>query len=388
MNRLLSLLVLASAAAGPTAALAQSSGDSQASEWSIKPRGRVQLDAVNIEAPAGLNGGNFGTDTEVRRAYLGVDGTLPGNLGFRIEADFAGDSVEFTDVYLKYDATDELTLTLGQHKAFFSLEDQTSDLFTSMTERAAFNSAFGFERRIGLSSAYSQDDLLVQFGMFTHNIADFDADEDGLSFDGRVVWSPKVGSGTLHLGASAHVRDFNDADGTARYRARPFVHTTDTRLVDTGSFSATGQHSFGTEVAYVAGPFHATIEAQHSTAARPRLPNPDFWGGYAEIGMLVTPGDTTGYKGGTYDRIRPKRPLGKGGIGAVQLNARYDRLDLNDATVAGGLQQSFGLSAIWVPIASTRFVLNYGHVWVDDAGGEAGIDYEVDAVGIRAQFDF
>lgn len=388
MNRLLTLLLLTSAAAAPTAAFAQTSGDSQTSDWSIKPRGRLQVDVVDIQAPAGLGGDEYGTEAEVRRAYLGVDGTLPGNLGFRIEADFADSSVEFTDVYLKYDATDELTLTLGQHKSFASLEDQTSDLFLSMLERAAFNSAFGFERRIGFSGAYSHGDLLVQAGVFTLNMADFDADEEGLSFDGRVVWSSKVGSGTLHLGASAHTRDFNDADGTARYRARPFVHTTDVRFADTGSFSATGQQSFGAEAAYVAGPFHATIEAQRSTATRPGLPDPDFWGGYAEVGFLVTPGDTTGYKGGTYDRIRPKRPLGKGGIGAVQLNARYDRLDLNDATIAGGLQQSLGLSAIWVPIASTRFMLNYGHVWIADAAGEAGEDYEVDAVGVRAQFDF
>jgi phosphate-selective porin OprO/OprP len=359
--------------------------------WSFKPRGRLQLDSAVVDAPSGAGNG-LGFGTEFRRVYIGFDGTLPGNFGYRVEADLASSGVELTDVYLTYKASQALTLTVGQHKPFWSLEEATSDLFTSMMERAAFNSAFGFERRVGVSGTYGSKNVIVQLGAFTDNAADLNADRNNsYSLDGRVVFSPKVAGGVLHLGGSAHFRDFNDATNTARYRARPFVHTTDVRLVDTGLFSATGERSFGAELAYVKGPFHATVEGHRITTLRPGgLPDPSFWGGYAEVGFLVTPGDVTAYRGGTYDRIRPKNPVSAGGIGAIQLNARYDRIDLTDGTIVGGTQQAAGLSAVWIPTDYVRFLVNYGHLWINEAAVPAWTDpnVQVDTVGVRAQVDF
>src|SRR5690606_32829576 len=253
--------------------------------WSFKPRGRVQVDMGAVDAPDGLAAGDsLGTATEFRRAFLGVEGSLPGGFGYRLEADFAPSSVTLTDVFLTYDATDRVTLTLGHHKPFGGLEEMTSDVFTSMLERAAFTSAFGFERRVGLSGTYKGEDVIVQLGAFTSNAADLDDDgNNSYSLDGRVVFAPAVAGGVLHLGASAHYRELNDGAATVRYRARPFTHTTDVRLVDTGAFGATGERHFGAELAFIKGPFHATVEGHRMTALRPGLPNPTFWGGYAEV---------------------------------------------------------------------------------------------------------
>lgn len=360
--------------------------------WSFKPRGRLQIDTATVNAPDSAAFGNsLGTATEFRRAYLGVEGSLPGNFGYRLEADFASSSVELTDVYLTYEPADGLIFTLGHHKPFFGLEEANSDLFTSMLERAAFTSAFGFERRVGFSGAYSSKNLTVQLGVFTDNADDLNSDgNNSYSLNGRAVFHPKLGSGQLHIGGSAQFRELNDSSEALRYRARPFSHTTDVRLVDTGLFLATGERNFGAELAYINGPFHATVEAQQVTAIRPDNANPTFWGGYAEIGLLVTPGDKTAYKNGNYDRIRPANPVNEGGIGAIQLNARYDRIDLSDGEIVGGTQQAAALSAIWIPTAYVRFILNYGHLWIADAAVPAGTDadYQVDTVGLRAQFDF
>lgn len=360
--------------------------------FSFKPRGRLEIDSAVVDAPASVAAGDsLGWASEFRRAYLGVDGTLPGNFGYRIEADFAASTVELTDVYLTYKASPKVTLTLGQHKPFWGLEEMTSDLFTSMRERAAFNSAFGFERRVGLSGSYSGNAVLVQLGAFTDNAADLNADsDDSYSIDGRAVLSPRLGRGVLHMGASAHFRDFGDAATTARYRARPFTHTTDVRLVDTKAFGATGERSFGGELAYIGGPFHATVEGHRLTALRPGLPDPSFWGGYAEVGMLLTRGDTVAYKGGVYDRIKPVRPLGKGGIGAIQANARYETLDLSDGAINGGRQDTAALSLTWIPTDYVRFLADYGHLWISDAAIPAGADpdYQADTFGLRGQFDF
>jgi phosphate-selective porin OprO/OprP len=360
--------------------------------WSFKPRGRVQIDSALVALPDAVPAaGRAGIGTEFRRVYLGVDGTIPGGFGYRVEADLANSAVELTDVYLSYKPLSGLTLTVGQQKTFQGLEDMTSDLFTSMLERGAFSSAFGFERRVGFSAAYSAGDLLVQAGVFADDAEALGSDSNNsFSLDGRVVFSPEIGSGRLHIGGSGHYRDLNDDAGQVRYRARPFVHTTDIRLVDTGIFAATGERSFGAELAYINGPFHATVEGHRLTSVRAGLPDPTFWGGYAEVGMLLTPGDTTGYRGGAYDRIRPANPVSDGGIGAIQLNARYDRLDLNSAGITGGIQQAAGLSAIWVPVEYLRLILNYGHLWIDDAAVPAGADpdYQADTVGVRAQVDF
>lgn len=360
--------------------------------FSFKPRGRIQFDAAVIDAPSALPAGNsLGFGTEVRRAYLGFDGTLPGGFGYRAEIDVANSAVEITDLYLTYKASPQVTLTLGQQKPFWGLDEMTSDLFTPFMERAAFNSAFGFERRVGFSGTYTNKALLVQAGAFTDNTADLKSDGDNsYSIDGRVVLAPKLGNGILHIGGSAHFRDLNDSADTVRYRARPFFHTTDLRLVDTKALSATGERSFGGELAYINGPFHATVEGHRLTVRRPGLPDPTFWGGYAEIGMLLTKGDVVAYKNGAWDRVKPAHPLGKGGIGALQLNVRYDKLDLNSGPIVGGRQDAAGLSLVWTPTDFVRFLANYGHLWISDAPVTAGgdPDYQVDTFGMRAQVDF
>ncbi|HYD25437.1 MAG TPA: porin [Croceibacterium sp.] len=359
--------------------------------WSFKPRGRVQVDTAVIDAPDGIAGQSLGSATEFRRAYIGFEGAMPGGFAYRMEADIAGSSVELTDVYLAYKASQGMTLTLGQHKPFGGLDELTSDVFLPFMERAAFNSAFGFERRVGFSGTYVGDKVIAQLGVFTDNAADLNADSnDSFSLDGRVVFAPKLGRGQWHIAGSAHVRDLNDASATVRYRARPFLHTTDLRLVDTRAFSAVGERNFGVELAYIDGPFHATLEGHQMSADRPGLPDPTFRGGYAEVGMLLTPGDRTAYRNGAFDRIRPARPITAGGIGAIQVNARYDYLDLTDGAIVGGTQQTAGLSVIWIPTEYIRFLANYGHLWIDDAAVLAGIDpsYQADTLGFRAQVDF
>jgi phosphate-selective porin OprO and OprP len=361
--------------------------------WSFKPRGRVQIDSAGVDAPGSVAGTSLGIATEFRRAYMGFDGTMPGGFGYRIEADFAGSAVELTDVYLTYKASPKLTLTLGQHKPFQSMEDMTSDLFTSFMERAAFNGGFGFERRVGFSGTYTGKAVVVQSGVFTDNAADLNATggdaNNSYSLDSRVVFMPRLGGGQLHLGGSFHLRDFNDAATTTRYRARPFVHTTDVRLVNTGNITATGETGYGLELAYINGRFHATAESSWMRARRPGLSDPTFNGGYAELGMMLTD-DTTAYRNGVYDRIRPKTPLGKGGMGALQANLRYDWLDLSDGAIVGGRQQVAGASLVWIPTDYVRFLVNYGHLWLKDAAVTAAGDanYQADSIGMRAQIDF
>lgn len=362
--------------------------------WSFKPRGRLQIDAGGVDGPSGLNessSNHLGVSTELRRAYLGFDGTMPGGFGYRFEVDLANSSVAINDMYLTYRVNPKITLALGNQKPNTGLEDQTSDLFTSFMERAAFTSAFGFERRVGLNAQYLGKDVVLQGGVFSDDPNSLNSDYDkSWSVDGRAVYMPRLAGGTLHLGGSVHWRTLNDSITTVTYQSRPFVHTTDLRLLSGGVTGATNELGLGLEAAWIKGRFHASGESYWQKVRRTGFADPTFNGGYAEVGYMLTH-DETAYKNGVFERIRPHDGFDKGGLGAVQLNVRYDWLNLNDAGIVGGREQTAGISAIWMPTDYVRFILNYGHVWVKDSpvlvNGTDGT-YGVDSMGMRAQFDF
>jgi phosphate-selective porin OprO/OprP len=365
--------------------------------WSFKPRGRLQVDVGSVSAPAlptAAQQRELGFATRLRRAFIGVEGTVPGGFGYRFETDLANSSVVLTDMFVTYKPKPQITLTLGHQKPFWGVEEQASDLFTSFQERASYSQAFGFERRVGFSAAYQGKGFLVQVGVFGDDVAALAANDadNSYSLDGRVVFMPKLGDGQLHLAGSIHYRSLKDQvlAEPLRYRARPFVRTTDLRFVDTGNLTgASAERGLGLEGAYVSGRFHATAESFWQQVTRTGFADPTFNGGYGEVGYLLTD-DVTAYRGGVYDRIRPKHPLGKGGIGAIQINARYDWLDLNDAGIVGGRQQMAGVSMIWIPTDYVRFIADYGHLWISDSRVIAGGSptYGADSFGLRAQLDF
>jgi phosphate-selective porin OprO and OprP len=318
-----------------------------------------------------------------------MQGGIPGGFGYKFEVDFAGDSVTLADAFLTYE-DGALTVTAGQHNSFQSLEELTSSLHTSFIERAAFTDAFGFERRLGVSAEIAKGDLLLQGGVFTDNTS---AQPTGnLGFDGRAVFAPKVGKGQLHLGGSVHQYSIDNAGSSVRYRQRPLVAFTSERFINTGTITAEGEFGYGLEAAYIGGPLHVAGEAFWQRIDRPgALADPTFFGGYAEIGLFLTKGDTRGYKGGTFDRVKPRNPVGKGGFGAVQVNLRYDHLDLVDAGIVGGKQDGYQGSVVWTLTDYTKLMLNYGRMQYTDAfypaaGGDRS--YGVDVVGMRAQIDF
>lgn len=373
------------------------------SGWSFKPIGRLQYDVGYVSSPEGVRDRGLGFGNELRRGRLGVEGTVPGGFGYKVELDFADNELEVTDAFLSYEASKQLGFTIGQHNNFQSLEEVTSSRFLTFLERAAFTDAFGFERRVGLSARFSQGDFIANAGVFTDNIDDLsnarDAvglgdENDAVSLDARLVYAPKIGDTQLHFGGSAHVRDNGDTarfGPATRYRQRPFVHTTNTRFLATPGLRVEQETSYGLEAAMIRGPLHAAGEL-HWLEANTLTPGlePRFFGGYAEVGYYLT-GETLGYRGGRWDRTKVLKPVGGGGIGAVQLNLRYDHLDLNSDGIVGGTQQGYLASLVWIPQDHVRFYLNYGRLEYENAavvGSNGRRDHGVDVVGARAAIDF
>lgn len=426
--------------------------------WSFKVRGRMMLDAAYTGAPDNyVANRNFGFNSRFRRLRLGVEGTIPGGFAYKAEADFANGSVGFGDVTIAYaPANKPYSVTLGNFETLNGIEQISSSRWSSFIERSQVNDAFINTRRLGLAVGLKSSDNLLRFdaGLFTAHSIDSSVDNDGWIGAGRVTYAPSLMGGMVHIGANYQHRVFQSNDNGvasassgapstnqfARYRARPFLQTTDVRLVDTGNFAASGDDIFGVELYGVFKSLHLGGEAQY-LKARPYAPgtiatgldafaggsavtpdgDPGFFGGHFEVGYFLT-GETRGYKNGLWDRTKVLNPLSKGGAGAFQVTGRFDYLNLNSpklqnalttnfttgatslASAAsrlgrGGTQTGYLLGLTWIPQDNLRFLLNYIHTVVEGGPFAATarptsadpIDqrsYSTDALAVRATFDF
>jgi phosphate-selective porin OprO/OprP len=357
--------------------------------WSFKPRGRMQFDAGFISADRSIDSPVDGTRfaAVLRRAYIGAQGTIPGGFSYRAEIDLAPKTPEWADLYIAYDHG-PFNVTVGQIYPFLGIEQQSSDLFPSFTERAAFTGAFNYTRRIGAAVGFTRKSWMVNAGVFGDSIAA--ALPDGsrsIGFDGRAVWMPTFGDTQLHLAASAHVRHYfaYPTPNAVRYRSRPYFFSTAIRPIETDTVNVQDEYNYGAELAAIRHRLHFAGEVSAFQSVRANNIHPTYYGGYAEVGLFLTP-DTRGYKNGQFDRTVPTRPLGKG-IGAVELNARYDFLDLTDnSSIFAGRQQSIGGSVVWTPLPYVRFIGNYVHNRFFYRGFPP--DASVDTATARAQVDF
>lgn len=360
--------------------------------WSFKVRGRFMYDVGYVENPEdAINSKNFGFNSRVRRARLGVEGEMPGGFNYKAEADFADNSVSWADVFAEYKPKNSpFSVRVGHYETFQSLEQITSSRHIMFLERAQMNEAFNHGRRLGAAVGYDQGDFLVRAGVFNDTI-NGNYDNDDWLFGARAVYAPKMGSNQLHFGVNYQHREYQSNAQNFRYRMRNFARVSDQRLVDTNSFAADSDDVFGIEAAGIFGPLHVVGEAQWAKVSA--LPsthvfsggdaagttnflagNPSFSSFYVEAGYWLT-GETRGYKKGEWDRTKVKNGFDKGGFGAVGVNLRYDYLDLADSrlytggvgtsTSRGGTQTGYLASIVWQPIDYVRLTAQYAHADIE-----------------------
>ncbi len=69
-----------------------------------------------------------------------------------------------------------------------------------------------------------------------------------------------------------------------------------------------------------------------------------------------------------FDRLKPKKNLGKGGTGAFELAIRYSYINMNDNDLSGGLMNNLTAGLNWYLNPATRFSFNYIHSDVSQLG--------------------
>ncbi|MFC0202680.1 OprO/OprP family phosphate-selective porin [Novosphingobium soli] len=383
----------------PAPAPAPAATPSPAGGKAFKMKGRIQADAGIVSAPSSLEDQGLGFSSEMRRIRLGAEGELSPQFSYKLEVELSDNAVDLVDTFLTFEQG-RWQVRVGNQNAFWSLDELTGDTSGSVMERAAFTDAFAFERRLGLGVQYTRGPLIAQLGVFTDDITALANSSDGTSggdennsysVDGRLVLNPRLGAVQLHLGGSAHWRRLGRlADASIRYRQRPFLHTTNTRLIGTPALKVEHETMYGLELAAIAGRWHGAGEYYALTADRVGASPLTFRGAYAELGYFLTRGDSRGYKGGIFTNNAPARPLGEGGPGSIQVNLRYDWLDLNDRDVRGGTQDAYIAGLIWTPIRNLRFHLDYALLRYTGATAlPSGDDsYDANVIGTRFELDF
>lgn len=383
----------------PTPNFQNSKGD-----YAFKFRGQIAADVAAFNVRKGTKDYNDGT--QLRRARLGIDGTIQKDWLYRLEIDVGNASrddnsnqeVDVKDAYVQYKGLDELTtITVGQHKTPNTLEQSISSSDTLFTEIPLFVEAFtnrttaGGDYKAGISVKYADVNWTATAGVFgenfalnggggssgsgsTYNTTPAYKDE-GWGPAARFTWAPVNGvDKTLHLGVSGYWRETGGRK-TIQFRSGPEVSVDSTRLVDTGLLAVKNYSFLGAELAGQYGPVYlqseygrtdvdrySTNQTVQSSPAITAAGGPDvsFDGGYVSASYVLT-GENREYKDGAFARIKPKNPfsLSKGGWGAWEIAGRYSTLDLNDGTVAGGKENNYSLGLNWYPNNYVRLLVDY-----------------------------
>jgi phosphate-selective porin OprO/OprP len=164
----------------------------------------------------------------------------------------------------------------------------------------------------------------------------------------------------VHLGISGAAR--NNGNDVLAVDLAPEAHLAPDYNVF--EFGADSWALIGLEAAAVFGSIH--LQAEHMLVladASGDGDNPNFSAFEVQAGYFLT-GERRPYKksSATFDRVKPRQNFREeGGRGAVELAARYSKLDLSDGLIDGGTLDSISAGVNWYLNPTARVMLNYVH---------------------------
>lgn len=349
-----------------------------AGNFTFHPRGTLELDYAGYNERAG--GYKYNNGTDIRRGRFGFDGTFLKQFKYRIEAEYVKGAVNLLDAYISYQPGAKWTITVGQQKAPYGLEGNTSDSFNTFLERGMANTAFGAvgaERRVGATVAYVTDHITATAGLFGSGEAvQRDATTPGETYgvNGRLTWEPINEEGrVLHVGASGyHVAHFaantisnlgdrpNSRIDGGRLESITILGTAPAGGPKTGAKAAT---FVGAEAAGVVGPFSVQGEYSHLSIDRFGTALTLDFNGFYVFGSVFLTGESRSFKNGVVDRLKPRADFNpsKGEWGAFEVAVRYDQLDLTDHGLSPLSRKGHSLTGAlnWYLNPNLKLMLNY-----------------------------
>lgn len=302
-------------------------------------------------------------------------------------------------------------LMAGQFGNSVGLESSTFNSFLGMAERPMMSNAFAYAPGapvVAIIASHRGKLTYSRFGVFGKNSGvDGDFDE-GWGLHGRFLLQPhKERRLSSQIGVSGYwrkpeveetavkrgegddyVRDHVSCpDGSIgngfRFKAFGISAIDGTNLVNTGKFCGVEDYTYVVaEGAISRGP--VSLQGEWGVARVNTKSDGDyeFSGGYVDVGYFLT-GESRNYNPyfGQFWRLKPKNDLGQGGLGAFELRARWQTIDLNDRLgvvdgnvtgVTGGEASGFTVGLNWYFNAFTRAIFNAGRINVEYPTAEGG----------------
>ena len=384
--------------------------------------GRIYLDHL-ISDQDGLHEATYG-DAENRTRFdtarIRVEGAVYENVEYMIEIAFGEAGVKangtqnvdrpvFKDVFIAYTELAYIgTIRAGHFKEPFSLDELSSNRFTTFMERPLMNAVVS-SRNIGImayNSVDESDNLSWYTGVFRpesdDDPPDVSEDRADYAWTSRIAWNPFYDEPTegrylLHLGAGFSYREYgDDTVSYSKDHELNLIYPVGNPLRAT--FLVDDLQLFNLEAAWVNGPFHVSAEWTYANLNAPTgALDGEFDGGYVQVGYFLT-GEHRGYRKQyhAFDRVKVYEPFfcvttADGcckGHGAWELKARWGYMDLTDAGIEGGHAQNVSCGVNWYLNSYARLMFDYIHGDSEDApitGLDGG---ETDLLGMRAQVDW
>ena len=423
---------------------------------------RTQPEGGTSGVGPGSAGHGLDSGVDARRARLGIGGTFFGDWAYRLIYDFGNSSDSVTtgvsgavtsgveNAYVTFNGFNKpayavpVAVDFGYLDIPWTLEEATSSNDIMFLERASpqvVATQFGggdFRSGLGLRSNTQRTWAGVYITGPQSGAPHTGANVGNFSSLARASYQViQDDLMSLHLGANAgHIFNsrVNSTATTATSVAtvasnsalalsdRPELRVDPTVILNTGNIPAHSGTVAGLEAVATYGNFFAQGEYFHyfvdqvgrgvnpgDGAVNLASPQLNFDGGYLEASYSF--GGKRKYiaETGAYSAVIPDRPfsLQDGGMGALELAARFSAIDLNDHFTAGraphlgggingGDQKGYDLGLNWYPNVNMRFMLDVIHTHVDNlfkpttngAASSTPSGAHVTALAARSQFVF
>jgi phosphate-selective porin OprO and OprP len=346
----------------------------------------------------------------VRRARLGVLGTLLGDWDYGLIYDFGGTQggkPTLLNAYLTYKGIKGLYIDGGYIDVPYTLDEATSSndvMFMERSSAQAIAKAIAAGNRRAAFGAHANGDGWWIGSYVTGPTSGFDHSTPppvGATARGVIVpFNNQYGSVLL----GADVEFLFDTGGAAgpntlsalRDRIEVRIDPGTNALLNTGAIAnVSGARVFSGEAAAQTGSLYAQGEYFDYRIDRlAGLPDLHLNGGYVEASYVIT-GERRKYNpvAGSYGGLKPNTPFdwSVGGWGAWEIAARYTQVKLNDLDILGGEMRNVTVGLNWYVNSNIRFMFNWIHGSVGkNTGAPANIDIgaHYDALATRIQIAF
>ena len=187
--------------------------------FQVTPIGRLQLDAGYVIDDSNTTAN---TNADIRRLWTGVDAKAGDHWSGRFVLSWENKQTDIQDFYARYNTGSNWRFALGQYREYTDMENSSGNSNTLLMEYATANQVFAGIRRVGLGAEYYANQNGFQAGIFTRNLNNNPADDDGYTLASRAYrfWHNPDEQQRLHLGIFARYRNQKEPFDRLRWRGR------------------------------------------------------------------------------------------------------------------------------------------------------------------------